>query len=372
MIAATRLRKGSTNSARGAARLVADALATARRAARPGCVVVRADSAFYGHDVIAACRRAGARFSITARHDPAVRTAIASIDEQAWTPIQYPNAVFDDDEQRVGLRRRGRRDRATPRSPPAAGRAGHRPADRAPGPPAQPDHVPAEQGELFAVYRYHAVFTDTRCRCSPPRPHHRGHAIIEQVIADLKNGPLAHLPSGPFTANAAWLVCAAIAFNLTRAAGALASALPRQRDHRHDPRPADQHPGPARPLRPPAHPAPARRLALGTRPGSDCSRRALHDPTRPRLTTARQGPTGDPQWKSRTDRQLNPPTRPTDPPRSTTSRSQDRRWIQVQLASVPAHAGATMLAVDFFHVDCAVTLRGATSCSRSWSVIRSG
>ena len=53
---------------------------------------------------------------------------------------------------------------------------------------------------------------------------HRDHAIIEQVIADLKNGPLAHLPSGRFAANAAWLVLAAIAFNLTRAAGALAGA----------------------------------------------------------------------------------------------------------------------------------------------------
>src|SRR5439155_5660879 len=54
---------------------------------------------------------------------------------------------------------------------------------------------------------------------------HRAHAIVEQVIADLKNGPLAHLPSGRFWANSAWLVCAAIAFNLTRAAGVLASTF---------------------------------------------------------------------------------------------------------------------------------------------------
>lgn len=51
---------------------------------------------------------------------------------------------------------------------------------------------------------------------------HRDHAIIEQVIAELKNGPLAHLPSGSFAANSAWLVCAAISHNLTRAAGVLA------------------------------------------------------------------------------------------------------------------------------------------------------
>jgi hypothetical protein len=50
---------------------------------------------------------------------------------------------------------------------------------------------------------------------------HCGHAIIEQVHADLKGSALAHLPSGMFTANAAWLVLAVLAFNLTRAAGVL-------------------------------------------------------------------------------------------------------------------------------------------------------
>ena len=49
---------------------------------------------------------------------------------------------------------------------------------------------------------------------------HRGHAVIEQVHADLKHSALAHLPSGKFAANAAWLVLAVIAFNLTRAAAA--------------------------------------------------------------------------------------------------------------------------------------------------------
>ncbi len=54
---------------------------------------------------------------------------------------------------------------------------------------------------------------------------HRDHALVEQVIAEFKAGPLAHLPSRKFTANAAWLVYAAIAFNLTRAAGDLAGAF---------------------------------------------------------------------------------------------------------------------------------------------------
>ena len=88
-----------------------------------------------------------------------------------------------------------------------------------------PAAAPAgKQGELFAVYRYHAVFTDSPESMLAAEATHRDHAVVEQVIADLKNGPLAHLPSGVFTANAAWLVCAAMAHNLTRAAGALAGA----------------------------------------------------------------------------------------------------------------------------------------------------
>ena len=87
------------------------------------------------------------------------------------------------------------------------------------------DLNPNHQNELFPAYRYHAVFTNSPLPMLAAEAAHRGHAIIEQVIADLKNGPLAHLPSGKFAANSAWLVCAAMAFNLTRAAGALASAF---------------------------------------------------------------------------------------------------------------------------------------------------
>ncbi len=88
MIAATRLRRGSVNSARGAARLVADALVTARTcgAGGPtgaGLVLLRADSAFFSYDTLAAARRRGAFFSVTARRNPAVGAAISSIDDTA-------------------------------------------------------------------------------------------------------------------------------------------------------------------------------------------------------------------------------------------------------------------------------------------------
>jgi hypothetical protein len=67
LIAATRPRKGSTNSARGAAKLLTDTLAILRRAGATGVALVRSDSAYHAHDIVAAVRRAGARFSITAR-----------------------------------------------------------------------------------------------------------------------------------------------------------------------------------------------------------------------------------------------------------------------------------------------------------------
>src|SRR5665811_1866628 len=89
VIAATRFRGGSTNSAKGAARLVADALVTAAKAGATGVVTVRSDSAYYNHDVIAAARTGGARFSITARMDPAVTRAVS------YTHLRAHETVLD-------------------------------------------------------------------------------------------------------------------------------------------------------------------------------------------------------------------------------------------------------------------------------------
>ena len=53
---------------------------------------------------------------------------------------------------------------------------------------------------------------------------HRQPDIIEQTNADIQDNALAQLPSVVFTANAAWLVLATIAFNLSRAIGSLTGA----------------------------------------------------------------------------------------------------------------------------------------------------
>jgi hypothetical protein len=100
VIVATRLRKGNSASAHGAPRLIGEALSTAGRAGATALVTVRADSAYYHHDVVAATTRAGARFSITARMDKAVTAAITRIPESAWVSIKYPRAIWDEAEQR--------------------------------------------------------------------------------------------------------------------------------------------------------------------------------------------------------------------------------------------------------------------------------
>jgi len=74
-----------------------------------------------------------------------------------------------------------------------------------------------EQGTLFATYRHHAFITNSTLSVIEADERHRDHAVVEQVIAELKDNALAHLPSGSYAANAAWVAMAVIAFNLARA-----------------------------------------------------------------------------------------------------------------------------------------------------------
>ncbi|HEY1971422.1 MAG TPA: IS1380 family transposase, partial [Pseudonocardia sp.] len=97
VVAGMRLRAGKTGSGKGAGRMVAQAITTARAAGARGEILVRGDSAYGSRAVIRACRRAGVRFSLVLTKNPAVRRAIAAIPEDAWTPVNYPGAVRDPD-----------------------------------------------------------------------------------------------------------------------------------------------------------------------------------------------------------------------------------------------------------------------------------
>ena len=229
VIARARLRRGNVASHTGSGRLLAQALTTARAAGVAGRALVRADSAYYCYPFVGTAIRHRARFSVTTRMNPQVKAAIAGIGEDAWTPIEYPNAVFDDEEQRWVSD-------AEVAEVPFTAFTGRRKAEHVPCrlivrrvqrlQPLASDGT--EQGELFATYRHHAFITNTTLDLVQADQTHRDHAIVEQVIAELKDGPLAHLPSGNYAANAAWVSCAVIAFNLARAA-AVAAGLAKAR-----------------------------------------------------------------------------------------------------------------------------------------------
>ena len=190
LIACTRLRGGSSASARGAASMITEGVTTARPAGCTGTLVVRMDPAFYGAPAVWAARQAGAYFPVTVRMDPKVRAAIAGIGEDAWTPIRYPRAVWDDQlrcwvsgaqvaevtytaftsrkGQAVTARLIVRRVRDLNKK------------------------AAAGQGELFPAWRYHAVFTDSPFVMLQAEEHHRAHA---QGRAGLRR--LDRRPPGP-------------------------------------------------------------------------------------------------------------------------------------------------------------------------------
>jgi hypothetical protein len=226
LIVAQRLRKGQCSSSRGAKRLVGDAVKTARRLLGPTRrVLVRMDSAFYGRGAVHAALAGGAAVSVTVRMDQRVKAAIATVPTDAWTAIEYTDAILDEATGRWISR-------AEVAEIDFVAFAAQRKVDHVPGrlivrriPDFNAEaHRAAGQDTLFDTWRFHAFFTtadpDLLDTVAADKTH-RHHAIIEQVHADLKNSALAHLPSGVFTANAAWLVLAVIAFNLTRAAASL-------------------------------------------------------------------------------------------------------------------------------------------------------
>ena len=224
--AAVRLRGGSAGSARGAASFITEAIGAAQDTGCTGTIVVRMDSAYYSSAAVWAVRRAGAHFSVTAQLNASVKAAIAAIPATAWTPIAYPRALWDD-QLRCWV------SDAEVAEVPYTAFTSHPGRGRAPVPLTARlivrrvrdinNNAGDGQQELFPAWRYHAVFTDSPFEMLQAEEQHRDHAIIEQVFADWNDGPLAHLPSGHFPANAAWLACAAISANLLRAVGALAS-----------------------------------------------------------------------------------------------------------------------------------------------------
>src|SRR5680860_1438774 len=195
-----RMRKGPANTMRGAERFVRELAGRVRRAGASGQLTIRADSGFWAARVIGACRAHKIRFSIGVRAgDARIAAAIRAIPESDWQGIDYTAGGLAEvaettyRDMRLVVRR---------------------------------SRLVGAQAELFADWRHHAFLTDRPGAAIALDADHRAHAVIELAIRDLKAEGLAHCPSGDFSANAAWVVIAALAHNLVRWLAAIGLAIP--------------------------------------------------------------------------------------------------------------------------------------------------
>lgn len=184
-----RLRKGSANTQKGMLRFTEELIARINRAGATGVKLLRADSGFWNTKVFERLEQAGWQYSIGVRMIKTVRAAVEAIPGDAWQRIDYPEAgeaqiaetVYGD--RRLIVRR---------------------------------TRLLGAQAELWPDWRHFCLLTNRDQDIALVETEHREHAVVEQVIADLKDQALAHFPSGHYGANGAWTVLAALAHNLLR------------------------------------------------------------------------------------------------------------------------------------------------------------
>jgi len=185
-----RLRTGSANTSKGMLRFTDELIARANRAGATGVKLLRADSGFWNNKVFARLEKAGWQYSIGVRMHKAIRQAVEAIEESAWQKVEdYPK----EGEAQIAETTHGGRRLIVRRT-------------RLIGP----------QAELWPDWRHFAFLTNRAEDIALVEAEHRDHAVVEQVIADLKDQALVHFPSGEFNANGAWTVLGALAHNLLR------------------------------------------------------------------------------------------------------------------------------------------------------------
>lgn len=196
-----RLRKGSSQKGRN--RFIEELIARVRRAGATGEILFRADAGFWSRQLIDTLERLGVSYSITATVNPSIRSAIDQIPDTAWVPTIYP----DGGNAEVASFAYVSKGKGQHRHPPKTVRMVVR-RTRHDG----------QQAALFPDWRHHVFVTNRQeIDVAPIDREHRHHATVELAIRDLKEGAgLSHLPSGHFSANGAWLACAALAHNLLR------------------------------------------------------------------------------------------------------------------------------------------------------------
>jgi hypothetical protein len=171
-----RLRKGSANTQKGIKRFIDELIARVDRAGATGVKLLRADSGFWNTKVFERLEQAGWQY-------------VEAIDESAWQPIAYP----DDGEAQIAETVYGERRLIVRRT-----------------------RLLGAQADLWPDWRHFCLITNRTEDITIVEAEHREHAVVEQVIADLKDQALAHFPSGHFHANGAWTVLGALAHNMLR------------------------------------------------------------------------------------------------------------------------------------------------------------
>jgi hypothetical protein len=195
-----RMRKGSANTQRGTKRFIEELVARLRRAGATGELVMLFDSGFWSNATIVTLGRLGVGYTMGVRMVKSVVSAVSAIDEGAWTPIDYTCDGIAEvaDCVHTGRRLVVRRTRLVGR-----------------------------QATLWPEWRHFAFLTDQPGTAVEVDAFHRAHATVELALKDLKEGAgMEHVPSGNFHANAAWLVCPALAHDLIRWSALLGEIAP--------------------------------------------------------------------------------------------------------------------------------------------------
>jgi hypothetical protein len=185
-----RLRIGSANTQKGMLRFCDELIARINRAGASGAKLLRADSGFWSTKVFCRLEQAGWEYSIGVRNIKQIKEIVARIPETDWQTIEdYPK---DGEAQIAETTYHGRRliVRRT--------------------------RLLGKQAELWPNWRHFCLVTNRTEELALVEAEHRDHAVIEQVIADVKDQALVHFPSGQFNANGAWTVIGALAHNLLR------------------------------------------------------------------------------------------------------------------------------------------------------------
>ena len=185
-----RLRKGSANTQKGMLRFTDELIARVTRAGASGVKLLRADSGFWNVKVFKRLEQAGWQYSIGVRMQP--RRSARRSRRSTRTPgrrSSYP----EEGEAQIAETTYGGRRLIVRRT-----------------------RLVGAQAQLWPDWRHFAFITNRTEDITIVEAEHRDHAVVEQVIADLKDQALAHFPSGEFNANGAWTVLGALAHNLLR------------------------------------------------------------------------------------------------------------------------------------------------------------